>query len=126
MVGPFSGAVDYGQDFYRVPTDPVRDNKWGPGNYELAGTQSPAGTSGGRVLTENRYGSFNPFDETVRCSWVIGGNIGEYAIEIRDRQPGPAELHFLQRENAAATSASVANSPASACRMPSLICSICH
>ena len=48
------------------------------------------------------------------------------AEEIGKRLTGVAELHAFQRSNAAATSSSEANSPASAWRRPSWMCATCQ
>jgi hypothetical protein len=77
--------VDYGQDFYLITTDPVRDNKWRTGDHEFARAGEPAFTPSGWVLPQHLNGFFNPINEMVCRGWVMLGHVRMRAIEVFDR-----------------------------------------
>jgi hypothetical protein len=80
VVGPFSGAVDYRQDFYSIPADAVGNNKRCTGDHKFA---RPTVTPSRRMLPQNLSSFFNPINEMVCRGWVILVHVR--AIEVFGR-----------------------------------------
>jgi hypothetical protein len=49
LVGPFSGGVEYSQDFDRIAAHAVRQDERSPGDYQFAGARNPSDAAGGRM-----------------------------------------------------------------------------
>jgi hypothetical protein len=64
-------------------------------------------------------GAIDPIDDRPRCTGIVGRNEVVNVVDVRDRLSCPLDRQRRHLANAARTSASDANSPASACRMPS-------
>ena len=126
IVGPLTSAVNYRQYVNKSPANAVRYHPWRTWDHEFASARKPARASRQRMSNQDYGCLLYSLHELIGCARAIGRNIIVSGIDVRARQARPADLHLRRREKVAFISASVANSPASACRKPSRMCSICH
>jgi hypothetical protein len=101
--------VKHGKDLDGAVLKTVRHYEGSSSNDQFSRSWHSHGTSSGGMPDMNADGLPGSIDQPRGGEGIIAGYIFESFIEVRDRQPRPAEFHLRQRANAAETSALVAN-----------------
>jgi hypothetical protein len=81
------------QDLNRTCSNPVRDDVWRVGNYQLAGSEYPACATRCRVLGETIDSSGDRIDSTVSGRRIVAGYVLSLGIQVRQGGSEPLNAH---------------------------------
>ena len=101
------------------PANAVRYYPRRSGDYEFPGSWDSAGTSRRGMPSQDCRRFLDPVDDLFGSVDIVRRDIFKRGVDIGARLARPADSHLRRREKVAFIWASVANSPASACRRPS-------
>jgi hypothetical protein len=93
LIGPFSGAVEYSQDFDGITAHTVGYDVQGPGEYQFTSAGNPANAARGWLVCELIDGGCDSLDHSRGGVRVLASNVVGFLVKISERAAKPSYAH---------------------------------